>query len=93
MVSLSAGGVALVEHLKASRGEWFCQLLQDWEPADAQAFGDYLERFAASFEDSKTTPFTMSNSKAVDASETKPVDASLTKPSGAPKTRRIEVSK
>jgi DNA-binding MarR family transcriptional regulator len=33
MVSLSNGGDALVEHLKASRGEWFRQLLQDWEPA------------------------------------------------------------
>jgi DNA-binding MarR family transcriptional regulator len=93
MVSLSAEGVALVEHLKASRGEWFCQLLQDWEPADAQAFGDYLERFAASFEVSKTTPFPMSTSKPIDDSETKAIDASETKPSGAPKTIRIEVSK
>src|SRR5450631_4843346 len=67
MVSLSDEGVALVEHLKASRGEWFCQLLQDWEPADAQAFGDYLERFAASFEVSKTTPLTMSRPKPIDA--------------------------
>ena len=33
MVSLSAEGAELVEHLKASRGEWFRQLLQDWEPA------------------------------------------------------------
>jgi len=84
MVSLSAEGIALVEHLKTSRGEWFRQLLGDWEPADAQAFGDYLERFAASFEVSKTTPFAMSRTKTVNAPETKP--------SGVPKTTRIEVS-
>jgi DNA-binding MarR family transcriptional regulator len=57
MVSLSAEGAALVEHLKASRGEWFRQLLQDWEPADAQMFADYLERFVMSFEVPKITPF------------------------------------
>jgi len=57
MVSLSADGAALVEQLKASRGEWFRQVLQDWEPADAEAFGGYLEQFARSFEASKTTPF------------------------------------
>jgi len=56
MVSLSTEGAALVEHLKASRGEWFRQLLQDWEPADAEAFVDYLEQFARSFEVSKATP-------------------------------------
>ncbi len=50
MVSLTAEGVALVEHLKASRGEWFRQMLQDWEPQDAEAFGDQLERFVTSFE-------------------------------------------
>jgi DNA-binding MarR family transcriptional regulator len=92
MVSLSAEGVALVEHLKASRGEWFRQLLQDWEPADAQAFGDYLERFAASFEVSRTTPFSMSRTNPVDASETTAVDSSETRPSGAPKNLQIEVS-
>ena len=85
MVSLSAEGIALVEHLKTSRGEWFRQLLQDWESADAQAFGDYLERFAASFEVSKTTPFAMSR--------TKPADAPEAKPSGSPNTTHIEVSK
>ena len=57
MVSLSTEGVALVEHLKASRGEWFRQLLQDWEPADAQVLTDYLERFAMTFEVPKITPF------------------------------------
>jgi len=93
MVSLSAEGVALVQHLKASRGEWFCQLLQDWEPADAQAFGDYLERFAASFEVSRTTPFPTSRSKPINASDTEAIDASETKPSGAPKTIPIEVPK
>ena len=84
MVSLSAEGIALVEHLKASRGEWFRQLLQDWEPADAQAFGDYLERFAASFEVSRTTPF--------DLSRTAPTEASKTIPSGVSKTTGIELS-
>jgi DNA-binding MarR family transcriptional regulator len=53
MVSLSAEGTELVERLKASRGEWFLRMLQDWEPADAEAFGDYLERFATSFEASR----------------------------------------
>jgi DNA-binding MarR family transcriptional regulator len=53
MVSLSTEGKDLVERLKASRGEWFVQMLKDWEPADAEAFGDHLERFAASFEASR----------------------------------------
>jgi DNA-binding MarR family transcriptional regulator len=53
MVSLSAEGTELVERLKASRGEWFRRMLQDWEPAEADEFGRYLERFAASFEASK----------------------------------------
>jgi DNA-binding MarR family transcriptional regulator len=57
MVSLSTEGAALVERLKAIRGEWFRHLLQDWEPADAEAFGIYLERFATSVEASKATPF------------------------------------
>jgi DNA-binding MarR family transcriptional regulator len=84
MVSLSAEGIALVEHLKASRGEWFRELLKDWEPADARAFGDYLERFAASFEVSKTTPFSLS--------KTTPTEVSKAMPSEVPKTTRIEVS-
>ncbi len=53
MVSLSAEGAELVERLKIGRGEWFRQMLQDWEPADAECFHAYLERFAASFETSK----------------------------------------
>ena len=53
MVSLSAEGAELVERLKVSRGEWFRRMLSDWDPADAEAFGDYLERFATSFEASK----------------------------------------
>jgi DNA-binding MarR family transcriptional regulator len=59
MVSLSTEGADLVERLKASRGEWFRHLLQDWEPADAEAFGEYLERFATSVEVSKATPYEM----------------------------------
>jgi DNA-binding MarR family transcriptional regulator len=57
MVSLSTEGAELVERLKASRGQWFRHLLQDWEPADAEAFGEYLERFATSVEASKLTPY------------------------------------
>jgi len=57
MVSLSTEGKALVQRLKAIRGQWFRHLLQDWEPAEAQAFGEYLERFATSVEASKATPY------------------------------------
>ena len=53
MVSLSAEGKELVERLKAGRGEWFRQMLHDWEPADADAFNDQLDRFATSFEAAK----------------------------------------
>ena len=53
MVSLSAEGKDLVERLQAGRGEWFRQMLHDWEPADADAFNDQLDRFAASFEASR----------------------------------------
>lgn len=53
MVSLSAEGKDLVERLKAGRGEWFCRMLRDWEPAEANAFNDQLERFANSFEAAK----------------------------------------
>ena len=28
-------------------------MLQDWEPGEAEAFGEYLERFAVAFEASK----------------------------------------
>ena len=52
-VSLSAEGAELVGRVKAARGEWFRQMLHDWEPADAEAFKGYLERFAVSFEASK----------------------------------------
>jgi len=53
MVSLSSEGAELVERLKASRGEWFRKMLHDWDPADAEDFAQYLERFAASVETSK----------------------------------------
>ncbi|MEP7034418.1 MAG: MarR family transcriptional regulator [Actinomycetota bacterium] len=53
MVSLSAEGKDLVERLKAGRGEWFCEMLHDWEPAEAEAFNDQLDRFATSFEASR----------------------------------------
>jgi len=53
MVSLSPEGAALVERVKAARGEWFRQMLHDWEPGDAEAFRGYLERFAVSFDASK----------------------------------------
>lgn len=51
MVSLSAEGAELVERVKAARGEWFRQMLHDWEPADAEAFTGYLEHFAAAFDE------------------------------------------
>jgi DNA-binding MarR family transcriptional regulator len=53
MVSLSAEGSELVQRLKAGRADWFRETLKDWEPAQAEAFGDYLEKFATSFEVSK----------------------------------------
>jgi DNA-binding MarR family transcriptional regulator len=53
MVSLSTAGAELVERVKAARGEWFRQMLHDWEPADAEAFKGFLERFALSFDVSK----------------------------------------
>ena len=53
MFSLSAEGAELVERVKAARGEWFRQMLHDWEPADAEAFKGYMGRFAASFDVSK----------------------------------------
>jgi len=60
MVSLSPEGATLVQALKAIRGEWFRQLMQDWDPADAAAFSQYLERFATSVEVSKATLFSLS---------------------------------
>jgi DNA-binding MarR family transcriptional regulator len=85
MVSLSTEGAALVEHLKASRGEWFRQLLQDWEPADAEAFGDYLEQFARSFELSKATSFKVPKIMPFEVPKTTPVQT--------PNTNSLEVSK
>ena len=76
VVSLNAEGVALVEHLKASRGEWFRQLLQEWEPADAHVFSDYLERFAMSFEVPKAIPFQASKAVPGDASRTTTLEES-----------------
>lgn len=60
MVSLSAEGAELVQRLKAGRAEWFRQTLRDWEPADAEAFADYLERFATSFEVSRAATLEVS---------------------------------
>ena len=53
MVSLSAKGTDLVQRLLAARAEWFQETLRDWEAADVEAFGDFLERFAASVEVSR----------------------------------------
>ena len=53
MVSLSAEGTDVVQRLLAARAEWFQETLRDWEPADVEAFGDFLERFAASVEVSR----------------------------------------
>ena len=85
MVSLSAVGAELVEHLKVSRGEWFRQVLHDWEPADAEAFGDYLEQFGRSFELSKGTPF--------EIPRVIPFEASRTTPPPTPNTNTLEVSR
>ena len=53
MVSLSAEGTELVQRLKTGRTDWFRETLKDWEPAEAEAFGDLLKRFAASVEVSR----------------------------------------
>jgi DNA-binding MarR family transcriptional regulator len=74
VVSLSAEGVDLVERLKASRGDWFCRMLHDWDPSDADAFGDYLERFAASFDSSKDLFTSITLSPAL-SPETAPVSS------------------
>jgi DNA-binding MarR family transcriptional regulator len=66
MVSLSPEGATLVEALKAIRGEWLRQLMQDWDPADAEAFGQYLKRFATSVEVSKATLFSLSKTMPVE---------------------------
>jgi DNA-binding MarR family transcriptional regulator len=50
MVQLTAEGSALVERLRAGRGEWFREMLHDWEPEEAKAFIGHLERFAVSVE-------------------------------------------
>ncbi|MDQ1536907.1 MAG: hypothetical protein QOE58_1300 [Actinomycetota bacterium] len=69
MVSLSNEGTALVHRLKKSRGEWFRKVLQDWEPADAEALGDYLERFATSFQVSKAFPFDVPDPPSIEQDE------------------------
>lgn len=91
MVSLSTEGMALVERLKAIRGQWFRHLLQDWEPADAQAFGKYLERFSGSVEASKANPYEVSATSyqgpAIPSETTSPA----TQPA-APATANVQVS-
>ena len=74
VVSLSDEGVALVEHLKASRGQWFRRLMLDWEPADAQLFAEYLDRFAMSFEVPKDVPFQASEAMTLGASNATTVE-------------------
>ena len=76
MVSLSPEGAELVDHLKAVRGQWFRQVLQDWQPEDAAAFCDYLEHFGRSFAMSKGTPF--------EAPKVVPFEASSSTPSQTP---------
>lgn len=70
MVSLSAEGAELVDHLKAVRGEWFRQVMQDWEPADADAFCDYLEHFVRSFAMAKGTSAEMPTGVPFEAAQT-----------------------
>ena len=76
VVSLSAEGAELVEHLKASRGAWFRQLLQDWEPADAQVFADFLQRFTRSFEVPKITAFRAPKAPFIELPKTKTSEVS-----------------
>lgn len=75
MVSLSAEGAELVERLKASRGEWFRAMLQDWEPADAEAFGDHLARFAESFEVSRSALAEVSRTASAEISKATSAEA------------------
>jgi DNA-binding MarR family transcriptional regulator len=85
VVSLSAEGAELVERLKTGRAEWFRQTLKDWDPAEAEAFGDFLERFAASFEASRTG--------SSDVSKAPPSDLPKALPVEAPHAKTLEVSK
>jgi DNA-binding MarR family transcriptional regulator len=85
VVSLSAEGAELVQRLKAGRAEWFRQTLKDWDPADAEAFGDYLERFAMSFETSRAA--------STDGPKAPPTDVPGASLVGAPKAKTLEVSK
>lgn len=89
MVSLSTEGRALVERLKAIRGQWFRHLLQDWEPVDAEAFGEYLERFATSVEASKATPYEVPAS--LPEGHANPPEGHAN-PSGAPAISSAQVS-
>lgn len=50
MVQLTVEGTALVERLRSGRGEWFREMLHDWEPDEAQAFIGHLERFSVCVE-------------------------------------------
>lgn len=84
MVSLSAEGARLVERLKVTRGEWFRRMLADWEPSDARAFGDYLERFATSFEASRPVEASRSLDASRSADASRSVEASGSVEAAAP---------
>lgn len=77
MVSLSSEGARLVERLKVTRGEWFRELLSGWDPGDATAFGDYLERFATSIEASRATHSDLSRTSLPNPSSTSPPGESM----------------
>ncbi|MEO7070133.1 MAG: MarR family transcriptional regulator [Nostocoides sp.] len=53
MVSLSDTGLDLVDQLKAGRGAWIQQILDDWEPAQAEQLIERLGQFTRSFEKAK----------------------------------------
>ena len=84
MVSLSPEGAELVDHLMAVRGQWFRQVLQDWQPEDAAAFCDHLEHFGRSFAMSKGTPF--------ETPKVVPFEASSSTPSQTPTTTPAKVA-
>ena len=93
VVSLSAEGAELVERLKAGRAEWFRRTLKDWDPADADAFGDYLERFATSFEASRAGSIDLSKAQPKDLPKAPATDTPKASLVDVPNAKTMEVSR
>jgi DNA-binding MarR family transcriptional regulator len=53
VITLTAEGTALIERIKASRAQWFQQILADWDPEDIAGFTAYLDRFGDALEASR----------------------------------------